>query len=707
MRRMRAWIVALLLVAPASASAQDLGARVTPGGLNTLTDVALERIPTVYSIDRLDPVLFDCPGDDIVAHIPPTDVNLRFRELDVQTEDGRIILSTTLDIDVGNTIQLDNPNACFGTALCDVSANLDRLGITIELAAATGADGGIEFHGATVDIDLSSEDLIIDSVGCAVGDVATWLFDAFETWALDLLTPRLEAAIGERISMALTDLFADTVGLSIEREGFLIAGRLESLDLTRMHGITVGGGADITWTGETIYDDPAPEVLAPEGDALPEDVVGDFQIAVSDRLVNLALYEAWRGGLMRRLLADQSRSIELGGAGIATTIGLTGVTRLDISFDIERPLTVSFGRVAPDVAELTMNDLHVTVDATPSSGPTTRIEIYASGRAQASLTMSAELGGMIMDVRDMELSSVRIETDDEELGLGGARLSAFVSGTVAPMLAGRLTGLPVAPGLHPIMGTFIHVRTVASSGGWQRVGADLVRVDPDDVVPPDTMFVAPATLAAAGTAAFDVTGTDNDTPEGLLRYVAWLDGSPLNEGAASSLNTVRFDVTGGEHTIEVAAIDLNDNQDPTPVSHTFMVDGTPPTLVVTSSPPAIVNTPTIGATWMASDPEGPIETRWVLRSVGEGGVTSVVQEAPFGPDTGVLELATGAFENNTLYELEIIVRDEAGNVTSAAFGFARAGGSSGCAASPGNAPSAPLGALLLVVALVLTRRRRP
>lgn len=702
---MRAWIAALVLLVPVSGSAQDLAARVTPGGLSTLTDVALARIPPVYSIERMDPVLFDCPGADLVAHIPPTDVSLAFRELDVRSDDGRIILSATIDIDVANTIQLDNPNACFGTALCDVSANIDRLGIVVELAAASRPDGGVEFHSATVDLALAAEDLAIDSVGCAVGDVATWLIDAVETWALDLLTPRLEAAIGQRLSAALTDLFSETVGLTIEREGFSIAGWLDSLDLTRLYGITLGGGADITWTGVAVYDDPAPPLLAPEGEALPVDFVGDFQFAVTDRLVTDALYEAWRGGLMRRLLADQSRSIDLAGDGAAALIGLHDGARLDISFDIERPLVATFGRVAPNVAQVAMEGLHVTVGVTPPSGPSSTIQIYASGTMGAALTMSAETGGMVMDVHDLSLSSIRIETEGEDLALSGARLERLVSGTVAPMLAGRLTGLPVAPGLIPVMGTFIHVRAVESSGGWQRLGADLVIPDPDDFVPPDTMLVEPATLMAAGTASFEVTGTDNSTPVGLLRYAAWLDGTPLNEGALSNVTTVRADVTGGEHTLEVAAVDLTDNRDPTPVVHVFVVDGNPPTLRVTRSPPAIVNEPTIVATWTATDAEGPVESRWVLRQIGDDGLATVIEEAPFGADRGALEISTGTLRDGGLYELEIVVRDQAGNLASAAFGFALPGGS-GCTASAARRGGAPLFVGALGLALVVFSRRR-
>lgn len=703
---MRALVAILVLLITAPVSAQDYGARVRPAGLDTLTEVALDRIPPVFSIERMDPVLFDCPGDDLIAHVPATDVSLNFSALDIRTEDGLIVLSTTIDIAVATTVILDNANACLGTATCDLTADLQNLGIVVQLAAATRPEGGIEFHGAMVDLALTADDLALESAGCVAGEVATWLFNAFETWALDLLTPRLEALIGERLGGALTGLFAETVGVSIEHEGLTIDATLDALDFSRLQGVTVGGGVELTWTGPAIYEDPSPPVEAPMGEALPADFVGDFEVAISDRLVTDALYEAWRGGLIRRLLADQSRSIELAGDGIAQSIGLTPGTRLDISFDIERPLTVSFGRVGPNVAEMGMEQLHVTIDAVPPSGPTSTIEIYASGSAQVALTMGAEVGGMVMDVRDMDMTSIRVETSNETLELSGARLSAMIESTVAPMLAQRLTGLPVAPGVHAIAGMIVHVRAIESSEGWQRVGLDLIIPDPTDDVPPETSLSAPADLVAAGTAAFGVSGTDNSTPEELLRYRAWVDGTPLNEGAASSIRLVRFDATAGEHTLEVAAIDLNDNQDATPVVHVFTVDGNPPVLEVTRSPGAIVAESTIEADWIASDPEGAVESRWVLREVGDDGLAAEILAEPFGADAGTLSISTGTLRNNTLYELEIIVRDAAGNLTSATFGFAFQGNTGSCSISPVGGSDAPVFLLALVFALVFVRRQR-
>lgn len=704
---MRACVTILALLIAAPAAAQDYGARVRPAGLDTLTEVALDRIPPVFSIERMDPVLFDCPGDDLIAHVPATDVSLNFSALDIQTEDGLIVVSTTIGIAVATTVILDNANACLGTATCDLAADLQNIGITVQLAAATSPDGGIEFHGAMVDLALAADDLSFESMGCAVGEVAMWLFDAFETWALDLLTPRIEALVGERLGGALTGLFAETVGVSIEHEGLAIDATLDSLDFSRLQGVTVGGSVGVTWTGPTIYEDPSPPVEAPMGEALPADTVGDFQVAISDRLVTDALYEAWRGGLIRRLLADQSQSIELAGDGIAQAIGLTPGTRLDISFDIERPLVVTFGRAGPNVAQMAMEQLHVTIDAVPPSGPTSTIEIFASGSAEVAMTMNAEVGGMVMDVRDMDMSSIRVETSNESLELSGARLSAMIESTVAPMLAQRLTGLPVAPGVMAIAGMIVHVRTVESEGGWQRVGIDLIIPDPSDVEPPDTSLDAPADLVPAGTAAFDVSGTDNSTPDELIRFRAWLDGTPLNEGAASSLRTVRFDVTGGEHTLEVAAVDLNDNQDLTPAVHVFTVDGNPPILDVTRAPGAIVAESTIEADWTASDPEGPVESRWVLSEIGDDGLAAEILAEPFGADAGTLSISTGTLRNNRLYQLEIIVRDGAGNLTSATFGFAFQGNTGGCSISPaGGGSDAPLFLISLVVALAVVRRRR-
>ncbi len=704
---MRALLVSLILLVPSVASAQGFGVRVTPDGMDAITDVAMTRVPNRVVVPSMDRVLYECPGSSTIsAQLPDTPVFIGWNDLRLSTEEGRLFVGVNIDVDVTAMVDLDNPYACFGSAHCDLSASLRNLDATVELAAGTGPEGGVEFYGAAVDLILTPEDLDLQSEGCAIGEVATWLFNAFEGWALDLLVPRLETMMSDKISEALTDVFAETVGLTVEKNDLRIEGWLDALDLTRAYGVSAGGDAAITWTGRTLYDADAPTTAAPEGEALPVATRGMFQLAASDRLVTNALYEAWRGGLISRMLADQSRTIALGGEGAVQQIGLPAGTEIAIAVDIEEPLAASFGRVAPDVADLTLRGLHVRVEVRRPEGETSTIDVRVDGGLGARIAVEPSLGALVLDIHDLRVDQIRVDGEESELVVDGARLRGFIEGTVMPMISERLSGLPIAPAVHDIEGTFLHVQEISSEGGWQRVGVDLHVPDPTDMNPPDTSLEDPAGLLGAGTASFGVSGRDDLTPDSLLRYRAWLDGEPVTDGP-TSLRVVRFDAADGEHVLEVAAVDLNGNVDPAPVIHAFTVDGLPPLLRVTESPGAIVLDAAVDAAWEAEDEGGRgVTTRWVLRRVEEDTTTTLVQESTFGSDTS-LSISTDSLEVGELYELEIIARDEAGNLTSESFGFAlHPSLQTGCSASgPVTASPLPIFALLLI-GRVLCRRRR-
>lgn len=706
---MRRLLLALLLLAPSAASAQDFGARVTPAGIDQLTTVAAQHVPEELTVPAIDRELYDCPGERVIsAHVPDVGVQLGWHSMGVRAEDGSLVVDAVIDIDVATPLTIDNPYACFGEAMCDLTAAVRELAVEVELAASTGPEGGVELHGATVALDLTADDLDIDSEECLIGDVATWLFEAVEGWALDLMMPRLETMLGERISATMTELMGDTLGLTIERAGFSIEGWLDGLELSRSQGLTLQGDADVSWAGPTRWNhEDAPDMPGPEGDALPESMSGQFQVAASDRLVNEALFEAWQGGMISRLLADQSLSVELPTEGVVQQMGLPQDTTIDIALDIEAPLVASFGREGDDVASVSLRELHVMVDVNVPNETTRRIDIYVDGDVAAELTVDPEVGGLVLNLHDLDISQLRAETGEHELSMDPARLRTFVCETVTPMLSERLSGLPVAPALHPIAGMFFHVTALESERGWQRVGVDLHLPDPSDTDAPDTSLVDPPTLLPAGTASFTVEGRDDSTPTSLLRYRAWLDGEPLHE-SPSGLREVRFDAVDGEHVLEVAAVDLNDNEDPVPVIHAFVVDGTAPTLALIEQPGAVVTDPFVVVAWEASDEQSAtLESRWILRAVHRDGTTEVVRESPWGADEGVVEIATGMLDNHDLYEIEVVVRDAAGNVTSNAAGFALHPSlvSSGCSASAGGG-SAPVGLVILFALGLLVRRRR-
>ena len=250
----------------------------------------------------------------------------------------------------------------------------------------------------------------------------------------------------------------------------------------------------------------------------------------------------------------------------------------------------------------------------------------------------------------------------------------------------------------------MHLRSLASDSGWQRVGMDLVIPDATDTLAPDTSLLDAPALVPAGTAAFAVTGNDDDTPPGLLRFRAWLDGAPLFDGEASALPTVRADITDGPHVLEVAAVDLNGNEDASPVTHNFIADGNLPRLRVIERPMSIHSALSVTAEWTGEDDEGPVQSRWELRVLNDDGTTTVVQEAPFAAETTSLE--AGGLTPAALYELEIVVRDQAGNVSSETIGFAVDPNLAGCSVRPQRSSPSPLFAIVaLLTGLALLRRR--
>lgn len=674
----------------------------TPEGFDALSREALARAPEQFITPVFDTMLFDCPLSErnVTGNIPPTSVNLAFHEIELRAEDGRFIAGVNFDIDVATDVFLDNPYACFGDAECEVTASIQNFGIEVELAAGTSAEGGIEFHGATVDLELTAEDMNLESEGCAVGEVVDWLFNTFDNWLIELGVPLLEDALSERITMALNELMSETIELEVQRDDLLIRGSLDSIDLSSARGLTAGGDLALQWTGETVWDVPIPSLQSPSGPALPDDFgPGMFQLAVSDEMVTSALYEAWRGGMIQSLLADQTTTIELGGDGVVQQLGLEAGTALEIFVDIEQPLEVEFGREAPDVATVGLRGLFVRVEVLPPSGPSNSIEVRVNGSAAVGLGVNDNLGGLVLGIERLDIDTLTIEAGETLIEADRARLGGFVRETVTPMLAERLAGVPVAPGLHSIAGTFIHVRNVSSDAGWQRVGIDMITPNPDDSTAPDTSIESALDRIPAGTARFALSGSDDDTPLQLLRYQATLDGVSLDMGTPSGLRALFFDVTEGNHVLEVAAVDLADNVDATPARHEFYADGTPPNLTVTESPLNFIDGRTVNASWIADDDDGqPVWSAWEVREIRGDGTVEVVGSAPFTPERWTMEL--DGLDRSELHELEIMVRDTAGNISSQTFGFAINPGGGGCSA--GGSSSSFLGLLGL---LFWVRRR--
>ena len=93
-----------------------------------------------------------------------------------------------------------------------------------------------------------------------------------------------------------------------------------------------------------------------------------------------------------------------------------------------------------------------------------------------------------------------------------------------------------------------------------------------DTSPPDTLFVEKPPLQTNSRAAtFTFTGVDNGTPAPFLEYECRLDSRDPDMWLECFNPTFYSNLTTGSHTLEVRALDGNENYDPTPARYTWNV----------------------------------------------------------------------------------------------------------------------------------------
>ena len=102
-----------------------------------------------------------------------------------------------------------------------------------------------------------------------------------------------------------------------------------------------------------------------------------------------------------------------------------------------------------------------------------------------------------------------------------------------------------------------------------------------DTTAPETFFVGALPTASSNETAVTFRFGSNDTAASFecRLFVGW---EPCASPRVLNLST-------GSYTFEVRAVDAAGNRDPTPASHSFTIDATPPDTVITSGPSGLVN----------------------------------------------------------------------------------------------------------------------
>ena len=680
------------MVGEASAES-GFAVRARPDGLTWVANAAAVMVPKHYDIPTMETDL---------ATVTNGKADITFDNIAITPESDALRVDLALNLAASAHVDA-------GFTECNVWVYATPLAATARLAVTTGPDGKITANALSVDIDLSADTFELDVEGCVVGNLLENLLEAVEGWALDKVTGLVEDLAQDELLSRINDTIEQFTSLELDAAGFKLDARIQNVKLDPSSGLTVKADGAIEYTGTLppdFVDTGLPPMLPAVGPGLPESYgPGGFALAASDDRVSYALYQAWRGGMFDSLLAGVAPTIELSSDGVAQKLGLPDGTTVDLGIAMGYSPRARFGRDGVG-AEVVLKGLVVTADINAPGAPSSQLQVEIDGTLKADVRIEPGAGAVKLSVVDIDFDTLELTAANTFLDVDPARLRAFITAVVLPMLSDMLSNVAIAPALQPTDGVFVLARDITTDGGWLRVAMDMFIPDPNDHTAPTTELVDPRSIVSPALASFAVTGNDDTTPKELLRYVVKLDGAYVTETPAF-MPAVKVSAADGPHVLEVHAVDLNNNEDRTPVVHSFYVDGIPPTLQFLDKASEVVSGGKAYYSWQVSDDRTAleqIETSWQLRKVVAGdAMGEVVAEQDF--TTGRLDVHISDLEPNTSYVLQVVARDEAGNVTSVEHGFtSEPGGAGGCSATGGSSGAGF--ALLLALALLVAARRR-
>jgi hypothetical protein len=714
--------VAVALAAAGTARAdlceRALAVRVNERGLDLVTKLVRPMLPEVIAIPALDEVVLSWPtGDDARLQVPELSAKLKVKDLTTFMDGGSLYIQGSLDVAAATPLTVLNPYVGFGRADCQ--AALDLKNVELQIGALLDSESGkTRVYVQTAKVHFSEDGTSASLDGCALGSIVSSVGSLFKARVMSAAEKAISSMAKSQIPTLLQSKLDSALQLEAKTEGLAVGVQIAGLstDATGLSAmISASLASTVTETPSCLAGlqlAPLPTCVA-QSPVLGPQVDAMFAAGISEALLQQVLEAVWRGGS----LCIDSRAMHdnpLVGPNLdklGAALGLPGDASIEFQVRLARAPSVRFDALTGISLELTglRLDLQLTL---PGGGDPGRIGVELDGAVSALPWIDPETASLALDLRSLAIKRLNVIGEVGTIGLDPARLQRFVSQVVVPLLQKKLEGEALSPTVVNGKGEFlVDLKRIDVRGGFAAayVDAFVPSTAAADTEPPKTSLVErPGAVVAPQLLRIVVGGTDNQTPTGLLRYRARVDGGPW----AVPRYSRRIDVAvkGGAHVIEIAAVDLSSNTDPNPLAVKVMVDDQSPGLKVATQPDELLRSSSAEVTLITSDDLTPAER------IAVQGELYRVPDAGGSPElVGTLPFRTGAqivrFDDlrNGVYKLRVIARDEAGNVTSRDLGFV-VELDSGCTAAPGRPASVPLGLLLLAVGLAaacLARRRPP
>jgi hypothetical protein len=687
---------AALATCPAGMVPEAMEARLSEEALQLLKGPLAQMVPESFDLPVMSKTLveggmgFDPTTVTLLNGVAHVDV----KAFSIDLDNGGIILDITADITGDADVDLVLTGLPDAVCTATVAASAAQVHARV---APTATSCELDFPFTALDTTVNPEAVQLQIGGCELyGEAATLIYDYLRQVIVDYVLEQIRAFVEETVPGWLTSFSSEllTDGVVLARMRWQISPtavvvKPAAIELTFSGGVTSElGPADCLPRGAQMPSLPAAEPGKP---SLASSAL--MSIAASRPFVSRATQAAWLAGW----LCFDSRDYDLD-MSAATAEFLPGVT-LDFDIVAETPPSVAFDG-AYGVVDIIVNALNAELFA---GGDTSIATTTFGTMLEAKVDVDPETQAVMLAPTGVHTTNVILDFEgDTNILLTQERLTGFFDNFALPLFASAIGAIPVTSGMFVGGPAAIALEDLRITETHLIADLDLWPVNLDDVARPVTVIDEWPRLASPNDVRLVMGSIDDLTPARFLRHVLVIDGAA--EEAPYVGTTIEVSgLEDGTHLISLAALDLTDNRDATPVVIELVVDDHQPVVEIITDPMGVSESGEVTVEVSASDDRTAsrdLALRYVASLVSRTDEPDQPLEA--GRITPGKALALTNLPDGSLVRIVVFAKDEAGNESSAESAVAvLLTPTFGCTALPGLAPLATLVALGLLV-----RRRR-
>jgi MYXO-CTERM domain-containing protein len=704
--------------APA-AFAHTVEAHLSSGGVEWVQDQVKTLVPKSLPVDDVTKKVYSCPGDDATFTQRNTTVNLEVHEIDlVIPEDGTLRIDLTMSAQVDGEAHFENPYACLGSTTCEDHLTIDHARAVIDFAAWVDETGRLRANLDNIDLYLTGDQIDANFSDCAISGIVNTVIDLAKGFAVEMLVAKVDELAQEKIGPMLEQMLGNFSGMSMSVGPLDIKAELTKLDM-RTSGIDVAADIDVTSSGSLLDICPRQEgsgqPASHQGDVpdLTDGVPAHLAVAVNLGLMDDALYNVWESGMMcvtPDLLDVFNIDLDLSKVGELLP-GFPPTTQFRLMAYMLEPPTMSVTSGAGANMSLNIKGMVADLDAELPDGNTRSLHLELDASASVKIEVDPYVNALRASLVTVNVDRLDIteEASADLVGFDFGKMRQLLEDNVLPEIASEMTGIPLTgPIFGGMMGYYVILRELRSTGAYLVAKLDLFHAPDRDNNAPDTSIDdAPAGVIAAKHAFITVSGQDPEIPSELLQYELVVDGH-LKPPTFVRLINVGTPGESGDVSVEVRAIDLHGNADPTPARTTLTIDGILPKVNLTDAPAGTADTASPNIGWAMSDDLTatgalkPVITTYRMDDdqAGQGTLRDEIELSP-GQTSHHVPLDRGT------WRVVVTVFDEAGNEASDSQIFDVNADAGGCGCVVRRGAGGPRWAFgLLALGLVMLRIRR-